>query len=53
VALYDSRSRGADAYFELADEFLARNHMESPRAAERRNAQRAQPRSRGPFWPYT
>ena len=31
VALYDIRSRGAEAYFELAGEFLARNGMESPR----------------------
>jgi chromosome partitioning protein len=30
VALYDSRSRGAEAYFELAGEFLARNKIESP-----------------------
>jgi chromosome partitioning protein len=52
VALYDSRSRGTDAYFELADEFLARNHIESPRGAERRKAERARPRSRGPIWPY-
>jgi len=30
VALYDPRSRGTEAYFELAGEFLARNQMESP-----------------------
>jgi chromosome partitioning protein len=30
VALYDSRSRGTEAYFELAGEFMARNHMEIP-----------------------
>ena len=35
VALYDPRSRGTEAYFELAGEFLARNQMESPRARER------------------
>jgi|HubBroStandDraft_1064217.scaffolds.fasta_scaffold43434_1 chromosome partitioning protein len=52
VALYDARSRGTDAYFELADEFLARNHIESPRGAERRNADRTRSRSKGPFWPY-
>jgi chromosome partitioning protein len=28
VALYDSRSRGTEAYFELAGEFLARNEIE-------------------------
>jgi chromosome partitioning protein len=36
VALYDPRSRGTEAYFELAGEFLARNHIESPRSAERK-----------------
>ncbi len=54
VALYDPRSRGAEAYFELAKEYLERNGIESPRAAERKAA--------GPmsgkggkivrFWPY-
>src|ERR1022692_4466483 len=34
VALYDSRSRGTEAYFELAGEYLARNHIESPRSLE-------------------
>jgi chromosome partitioning protein len=33
VALYDSRSRGTEAYFELAGEFLARNHIKSPHRA--------------------
>ena len=36
VAIYDPRSRGTEAYFELTGEFLARNQMESPRAAERK-----------------
>ena len=36
VALYDAHSRGAEAYFELTGEFLARNQMESPRTAERK-----------------
>src|SRR3569833_2922620 len=35
VALYDSRSRGTEAYFELAGEYLARNRIESPKALER------------------
>ena len=30
VALYDARSRGTEAYFELAGEFMARNQLESP-----------------------
>jgi chromosome partitioning protein len=38
VAIYDPRSRGAEAYFEMAGEFLARNQIESPRARERRAA---------------
>jgi chromosome partitioning protein len=38
VALYDPRSRGTEAYFELAGEFLARNHIESPRSIERKAA---------------
>ncbi len=31
VALYDARSRGTEAYFELAGEFLARNGIETAR----------------------
>jgi chromosome partitioning protein len=55
VALYDSRSRGAEAYFEMAWEFLARNQIESPRAAERQAQAVAgdRPRTKGTFWPYT
>jgi chromosome partitioning protein len=37
VALYDARSRGTEAYFELAGEFMARNHIESPRSVERKS----------------
>jgi chromosome partitioning protein len=54
VALYDARSRGTEAYFELATEFLARNNMESPRAAARKAAAAA-PKPKGReirFWPY-
>ena len=54
VALYDPRSRGTEAYYELATEFMARNKIESPRAAERRAAAAA-PKPRGReirFWPY-
>jgi chromosome partitioning protein len=58
VALYDSRSRGAEAYFEMAAEFLARNQMESPRARERKAAPAGptkddRPKGKGAFWPYT
>jgi chromosome partitioning protein len=54
VALYDPRSRGTEAYYELATEFMARNKIESPKAAERRAAAAA-PKPRGReirFWPY-
>ncbi len=53
VAVYDPRSRGAEAYFEMAWEFLARNQMESPRATERHAAAGDRPRAKGPFWPYS
>jgi chromosome partitioning protein len=53
VALYDPRSRGTEAYFELTDEFLSRNGIESPRAAERRATESARPRTKGAFWPYS
>jgi chromosome partitioning protein len=61
VALYDPRSRGTEAYFELAAEYLARNGMESPRSLERKAVASAQPpaaphgpvRSKVRFWPYT
>lgn len=52
VALYDPRSRGTEAYFELAGEFLARNKMESPRAKERKAAPKSQRESKIRFWPY-
>jgi chromosome partitioning protein len=53
VALYDPRSRGAEAYFELAGELLARNQMESPRAAERKAALADKPEAKVTFWPYS
>ena len=60
VALYDPRSRGTEAYFELAQEYLTRNGIESPRAAERK-ADAANPaspprtvtRAKVRFWPYS
>jgi chromosome partitioning protein len=54
VALYDARSRGAEAYFELAGEYLTRNQIESPKAATRKAAE-SLPKPRGReirFWPY-
>jgi chromosome partitioning protein len=53
VALYDPRSRGTEAYFELTGEFLARNQMESPRAAERKTLGPARTHGRMTFWPYS
>lgn len=57
VALYDPRSRGTEAYFELAGEYLARNRIESPRSLERKAAAAAAPptqvRTKVRFWPYS
>lgn len=53
VALYDPRSRGTQAYFELAGEFLARNQIETPRAVQRKAAAKAQPEAKIRFWPYS
>jgi chromosome partitioning protein len=56
VALYDPRSRGTEAYFELAGEFLARNKMESPCGAARKAAEKsraAAPKHTVRFWPYS
>ncbi len=54
VALYDPRSKGTEAYFELAGEFLGRNKIESPRSKSRKAAAAAaiasKPEPR--FWPY-
>ena len=61
VALYDPRSRGTEAYFELASEYLARNGIESPRSLERKavasdvasGPPRTAPRVKVRFWPYS
>ena len=53
VALYDSRSRGAEAYFELAREFMSRNQIESPRAKERKSTTTEPSRPKSAFWPYS
>jgi len=52
VALYDARSRGTEAYFELAGEFMARNQIETPRSVERKAATAANPEVKVRFWPY-
>lgn len=53
VALYDARSRGTEAYFELTGEFLARNNIESPRSLERKAAIAEAPKAEVRFWPYS
>ena len=53
VALYDARSRGAEAYFELAGEFLARNQIVSPRNAQRTAHATPWPEAKVNFWPYS
>ena len=57
VALYDPRSRGTEAYFELAGEFMARNNIPNPKAEERKAAAVAAETSGKSgktvrFWPY-
>ncbi|MGB7546345.1 MAG: ParA family protein [Terracidiphilus sp.] len=53
IALYDARSRGTEAYFELAGEFLARNGIESPRSLARKAAAPARSEAGVRFWPYS
>ncbi len=59
VALYDPKSRGAEAYRELALELLARNNIASPEEKRRKAAAAAaasslksfqQPEKKGRFW---
>jgi chromosome partitioning protein len=52
VALYDPRSRGAEAYQELAMELLAREKIESPKQKKRREAVAAMEKKEIRFWPY-
>ena len=49
VIQYDPRSRGAEAYQELARELLKRNKIESPLAKERKKIAR---NAEVKFWPY-
>jgi len=56
VVLYDPRSKGTEAYFELAGEYLARNGIESPRAKQRKAAGALHPEKLDKsvrFWPYS
>jgi chromosome partitioning protein len=53
VALYDSKSRGTEAYFELAGEFMARNGIDAPLAIERKATASVRTEARIRFWPYS
>lgn len=52
VMLYDPRSRGAETYHSLAEELLTRNHIESPRAKDRKMAAANRAKATPKFWPY-
>lgn len=53
VQVYDPRSRGAEAYMELAREILERNKIQSPRAADRsEHEQKRKAGAKVRFWPY-
>ena len=52
VMLYDNRSKGTEAYRELAEELLARNSVESPRARERKELAAIRKNTKIRFWPY-
>jgi len=57
VSLYDPKSKGAEAYRDLALELLTRNKIESPEELKRQAADLAARTSRSEkkvrFWPYT
>ena len=60
VALYDPRSRGSEAYRDLAVEILKRNNVESPEQKKRQSAKEAvqlaaaaEPEKKVRFWPYS
>ena len=50
VLLYDPKSRGSEAYGQLASEILLRNGIESPMARKRRLAPKSEVKVK--FWPY-
>jgi chromosome partitioning protein len=57
VLLYDAKSKGAEAYRDLALELLARNGIVSPNAGLPREtkevaAERPRPEATVRFWPY-
>jgi chromosome partitioning protein len=52
VQLYDPRSRGSEAYQELAQELLANHKIVSPAAKEREHRSNARKNTKFRFWPY-
>ncbi len=52
VAVYDPKSRGAEAYFELTKEYLQRHNIESPKEKARKEAAANMPKPEVRFWPY-
>jgi chromosome partitioning protein len=52
VQLYDARSRGAEAYRDLADELLANHKILSPAAKDREASAKARKNTKIRFWPY-
>ena len=52
VLLYDPRSRGSDAYRDLAYEILSRNGIETAAMKERKKTPLPAPSARVRFWPY-
>jgi chromosome partitioning protein len=52
VFTYDARSRGAEAYQELALEVLVREGVESPKQKARKTANAAAAKKEMKFWPY-
>lgn len=52
VLLYDPRSRGAEAYFEVGQELLERDGVVSPKALERKAASSKKGKAKVRFWPY-
>ncbi len=56
VAIYDPRSRGTEAYFELTGEFMARNNLTAPRVSLRGRGLPSRPAGAPAtvrFWPYS
>jgi chromosome partitioning protein len=52
VQLYDPRSRGSDAYMELAQELLTNHKIVSPAAKEREQRAHIRKNTKFRFWPY-